>query len=217
MKRLCDRVKALLPYHADGEVSEADARAIREHLSGCAECRQAAAEWRALNRIVDEGLRLEEPVSADEVEAAIRAVHQAKPLWQAAPAPVRFWRSWSPVAGLAALALIIAIAGLNLPQLSLAGASAAIRDETAALALAPGELATQVPHDYQALRRSARFWPEQTVDALVSQWSRGAQLSQALTRRVGVVPLAACALLLLAANFAFARQVRSAHGRLQRG
>jgi anti-sigma factor RsiW len=217
MTQACDRVRALLPHHADGELSEADARAIREHLTGCAECREAAAEWMALNRIVDEGLRLAEPVPADEVDAVIRRLRQARPIWQAAPAPVRFWRSWAPVAGLAALALVIAAVGSSLPPPSLADAGAAIRDQTTALVLGPGEFAGGVPQDYQALRRSARSWPEEAAEALVGQWNRGTQLSQAVTRRVGVLPLAACALLLLAANFAFAREVRSVHGRLQGG
>lgn len=217
MTQACDRVRALLPHHADGELSEADARVIREHLAGCAECRKAAAEWTALNRIVDEGLRRAEPAPADEVDAAIRRLRQARPIWQAAPAPVRFWRSWAPIAGLAALALMIAAVGFSLPQPSLVDAGAAIRDQTTALVLGPGEFASGVPQDYQALRRSVRSWPQEAVEALVGQWSRGTQLSQTVTSRVGVLPLAACALLLLAANFAFAREARSLHGRLQRG
>jgi hypothetical protein len=216
MRQPCDRVRALLPHHADGEVSEAEARAIREHLAACAACRRAAAEWRALNRIVDEGLQAEASVSEAEVEAAIRRVRQARPMWQAAPAPVRFWRSWAPVAGLAALAVVLALVGMRSSGLSLPSA-AAVREETAAFVVAPGELATELPDDYKALRHSAGSWPEQAIEALGSQWTRGTQLSQAVTRRIGVLPLVACALLLLAANFVLAREVRGTRGTLQRG
>ena len=217
MRETCEIIRALLPYYADGEVSEGEAGMIREHVAGCAECRREAAEWAALGRIVSEGLRAEEPFGADELEAAVQRVHEARPLWRAAPTPVRFWRSWAPVAGLAALALVIAFAASDLLRFSFADAGVLLRDETAALVSVPGELATDVPRDYQALRRSARSWPQRTAEGLGAQWDRGMALSQAVTRRVGPVPLAACALLLLAANFALVREARSSHGRLQRG
>jgi hypothetical protein len=217
MQPTCDRVRALLPYYADGEVGEAEAAILREHIAECAECRREADRWTALNRIVDRGLRVEEPVPAGEVEEAVRRVREAKPVWQVAPTPVRFWRSWAPMAGLAVLAIAIALVGVNRPPLELADARAMVRDETAALVRAPAQLAAGVPRDYEALRRSARLWPQQTVASLAEQWERGAALSQAVTRRVGPAPLAACALLLLAANFAFAREVRGSHGRLQGG
>jgi len=215
MRETCERIRALLPHYADGEVSHGDAGMIREHVAACAECRREAAEWAALDRIVSRGLRAEDPVGAEELEAVVQRVRQVRPLWRAAPAPVRFWRSWAPAAGLAALALVIASVAGDLLKLNLADAGALLRDETAALVSVPGELATDVPRDYQALRRSARSWPQRTAAGLGTQWDRGMALSQAVTRRVGPVPLAACALLLLAANFALVREARSSHGRLQ--
>jgi hypothetical protein len=213
----CERVQALLPHYADGEVGAGEARLIREHIAACARCRREAAEWAALNRILGEGLRASEPVSADEIEAAVLRVREVRPIWRVAPTPVRLWRRWAPVAGLAAAAVLVALASANSPWLDLNDAGATIRDETAALALAPAELAADVPRDYRDLRRSIGSWPQQAVNDLAERWSRGAVLSQAVTRRVGTAPLAACAVLLLAANFAFARGVRSSHGRLQEG
>jgi anti-sigma factor RsiW len=217
MREPCDRVRALLPHYADGEVSEAETELVRAHLADCRACRREAAEWAALNRVVERELTARGAVPQSEVEAAIRKVREARPAWRVAPAPVRFWRSWTPAVALAAVAVLIAVIGAELPGLKLTEAGAMIRDEAAALAVGPRELAADVPRDYHALGRSVRSWPQQALDGLAEQWDRGTAVSQAIAGRVGTAPLAACALLLLAANFAFVRGVRSSHGRLQRG
>src|SRR5690349_24517763 len=43
-----DDYKEMIPAHALSSLDAADARALNEHLEGCAECRRDLAEWEAV-------------------------------------------------------------------------------------------------------------------------------------------------------------------------
>lgn len=46
----CDRARELLPRYVDGELNDAQATVLRQHLLGCPGCRKQAAEGRSLQR-----------------------------------------------------------------------------------------------------------------------------------------------------------------------
>ncbi len=49
-KKLCDKVRELLPRYREGELSKGELREVRSHLSTCEECRR---ELEALERLFD--------------------------------------------------------------------------------------------------------------------------------------------------------------------
>jgi ferric-dicitrate binding protein FerR (iron transport regulator) len=92
----CDDVQGALNARADGELGEADARALDAHLAGCAQCRSAAEGLQAidaeLRRAFVPGRKaaalLAERVAA-EVRARVGTVTAVAP--PAAPAPRLAW------------------------------------------------------------------------------------------------------------------------------
>ena len=194
MDRLgCDAIREMLLDHADGGLPTAEAGEVERHLSACASCRREADEWAALDRVLAQGLRADGPVSDAEIEAAVARVREAKPAWRLAPVPVRFWRSWAPTVALAAAV------GADVCEIY------------------PTDIAQIVPTDIDALRESVSALPESTVAGVTREWDQGATWSQTLGHRIGLLPLAAGAVLLLFINLAFAKSVRGSLRPLQGG
>jgi len=213
----CEHIRDLLPAYADDGLGADEAQAVRVHLRACAACRLEAARWAALDRLLTEGLTAPEPVSQAEVEAAVQRVHETRPAWQAAPVPVRFWRSWLPAAAVAAAAILLAVLGSYAPEADVARAKGALIDEAARLASDPRELAAVRPGELVAVGTEAREWPGRLALDAAYQWDAGLSLAQSLGRRVGLAPLAVCVVLLLAANLMIARRVRETPRSLQGG
>jgi len=213
----CEHIQDLLPAYVDEALSADDARAVRAHLADCAACRVEAERWARLDGLLDEHLSGAEPVPSADVESVIGRLHQERPVWRVAPAPVRFWRSWMPAATVAAAAVLLVLAGLYTPGVSLASAKDALLDEAASVAAESRELPYAAPEQAIALYEDARSLPKHAALGASRQWDAGLNLAQALTRRVGLAPLATCVLLLFAANVVVARGVRGRPRSLQGG
>ncbi len=213
----CEHIQGLLPAYVDEALAAEERRAVDAHLAGCRACRLEAQRWARLDGLLDTHLAAVEPVEETEVEALVARLHQKRPVWRMAPQPVRFWRRWAPSAAFAAMAALLALVGSYTPGLSLALAKDAVLDEAAAVAASSRELTQVAPEDAVALYADAATWPRDAAEGARRQWSGGLGLIQALTRRVGLAPLATCLLLLLAANLMVARGVRGAPRSLQGG
>lgn len=204
---LCETIRDLIPEYVDGEACAADADLVRAHLRACAGCRREAAEWRALGRLVDEGLAAVESVSEAEVEAAVARVSQERPLWQAAPAPLRFWRSWAPMAAMGTAAVLLVLLVNYTPGVASAGPM--LRDWAFSLiASYPTDLPDVAVSDVIALGETVRALPDSTAGRVAQEWTRGVTFTEVLATRIGVLPLAAVAFVLFLANVAFVRAVR---------
>ncbi|HJN16889.1 MAG TPA: zf-HC2 domain-containing protein [Armatimonadota bacterium] len=219
MDRLgCDAIREMLPDHADGGLPTAEAGEVERHLSACASCRREADEWAALDRVLAQGLRADGPVSDAEIEAAVARVREAKPAWRLAPVPVRFWRSWAPTVALAAAAAVLMAVFGVVPGDTWAEAKQIVTTHaTSIIHSYPTDIAQIVPTDIDALRESVSALPESTVAGVTREWDQGATWSQTLGHRIGLLPLAAGAVLLLFINLAFAKSVRGSLRPLQGG
>jgi len=206
----CDTIRDLLPAHVDGALHPGEAEAVDTHLAGCAACRRERERWVSLNRLLDQHLAAEEPVTSAEVEAVVQRVRAERPAWRVAPTPVRFWRAWLPAAALAAAALVLVLIGGYAPEVRLADAKGALLDQAAAMAQGSRTLPQSAPEEAVAFYADAVEWPGQAAAGAVRGWDSSQAFTQALVRRVGLAPLAACLLLLLAANLMVARGARLA-------
>jgi len=213
----CEHIEDLLPAYVDHALSADDARAVRAHLADCAACRVEAERWARLDGLLDEHLPVAQPVPSPDVEGLIQRLHRERPVWRVAPAPVRFWRTWMPAAGVAAAAVLLALAGLYAPGVNLDDAKEALLDEAMAVAADSRQLPQVAPEQAMALYEDARSLPKHAALGASRQWDASLSLAQALTRRVGFAPLATCVLLLFAANVMVARGVRGRPRSLQGG
>jgi anti-sigma factor RsiW len=210
----CTHIQELLPAHVEGAIAPEEAQAVRAHLAECPGCRAEAERWERLEGLLNVHLRSIEPVEEPAVEALLTRLRAERPVWRIAPEPVRFWRRWAPGAALAAAAVLLA--GYA-PRISVDGARDALLDEAAAVAATSRELPRVAPGEAAALYAEAATWPRTAADRARRQWSEGLGLAQAVTRRIGVAPLATCLLLLVAANLLVARGIRDAPRSLQGG
>ncbi len=213
----CERIQEMLPDFVDDGLTPADAAQIDRHLLGCDACRREADEWAALDRILDAGLGVTEPVSELDVEAAVARVREVKPAWRLAPAPMRFWRSWTPTAALAAAAIVLMAGFEFVPGETWAEAKQLVADQATSIINAyPTDIAEVVPTDINSIRDSVSALPEATVAGVTRGWDQGVTWSQLLSHRIGLLPLAAGAVLLLLVNLALVKSVRgslrSLHG-----
>jgi hypothetical protein len=79
----------LMPFYLTGQLSQAEAAALENHLHGCADCRQALEEWRLIKEVVSAGARAwsrELPPLAAQVRASL---HGAQPQAKSAPDGIR--------------------------------------------------------------------------------------------------------------------------------
>jgi predicted anti-sigma-YlaC factor YlaD len=204
MDRYCRETRERLPEFADGAIGEVDRLRLTAHLEACATCRQELRRWEALNHLLDAGLRTEEPVTPDGVEEAIARVHQARPVWRVAPAPLRFWRTWTPAATLALAAAILAAVGWRTPWNDLGLSRELLRQPAQAFAAGPADLA-DLAHEVTALGGTVRSLPAAAETEFREQWDEGTSRAQALVSWAGPVPIAVAVLMLLVMNVAFAR------------
>jgi len=216
-RRTCDEIRDLLPFCADGALSEGDEARVREHLEVCEECRLEAEGWSALGRVLARGLVGEEPASAATVEEALRRVHEVRPAWRVAPAPVRFWRAWTPAGALALTAAAMVLVGLHSPWVDLHQARAAVQAEAAAVVSETVGIGAIVPSDVSALPETVRSWPQDVRHEVTERWDDGAVLAQSVLSRTGPVPLVAGALLLFVVNVVLAKGAIGPRRRLQEG
>jgi len=206
----CDYIRDLVPAHVDGALDASEAEAVSAHLAGCVACRRERDQWVALNQLLDEHLAAAEPVSSAEIETVVQRVREQRPAWRVAPTPVRFWRAWLPAAALGTAALLLTLAGAYTPGLELADAKSVLLDQAVTMAEQSRTLPQSAPEEAVALYSDAKEWPKQATAGAVHGWDEGREFMQALARRVGPVPLAACLFLLLAANLIVARGARLA-------
>jgi anti-sigma factor RsiW len=114
----CAQVREALTAYLDGELEGERGSAVRGHLRGCQACRDAARDEAALR----DGLRALPPVDPPAslwagVQARLAQAEVAdaeKPGWRRALARIRAalawrWRPFTPPAGLAGLAVAVAI------------------------------------------------------------------------------------------------------------
>lgn len=217
IRESCEHIQDLLPAYLEEALGADERRAVGEHLAGCRACRLEAESWARLDGLLDEHLAAVEPVEEAEVEALVQRLREERPVWRIAPEPVRFWRSWAPAAAFAVAAVLLALVGSYTPGLDLAVAKQTVLDEAAAMAASSRELPRAAPEEAVALYADAATWPREAAEGARRQWGEGLGLVQALTRRVGLAPLATCVMLLLAANLMVARGVRGTPRSLQGG
>ena len=215
--RTCDEIRELLPFHVDGALGASDEARIRDHLGACRECRLETERWSALDRVLVKGLVGEEPAPAAVVEQALQRVRQVRPAWRVAPAPVRFWRTWTPVGALALTAVVMVLAGLYSPWVDLRQARAVVQAEAAAVASDTADIGAIVPGDVSGLPEAVRSWPGDVRHEVTERWDAGAALAQSALSRIGPVPLGAGALLLLVVNVVLAKGATGSRRRLQEG
>ena len=136
---ICNRIKPQLDDYLDGHLSEADARALNEHLGGCTDCRQTAERARALHAALQAY-----PVSGPSPGFYERALTKA----QEGSESGRERRSWSlgATGALAASVTVLLVAGLLLkspdltPSDAIPGVSMAMHEtRTVNLVFSSGE------------------------------------------------------------------------------
>ncbi len=206
MNRACGDIRDLLPLFVDGALGPADDRRLREHVAACADCRREAERWAALDRLVAQGLAGEAAASDGEIEAVLRRVHETRPVWQVAPAPMRFWRSWAPLGALGLAAVALTLLGLYSPWPHLTGAPAALRNDLAAVVTEATDLVAAVPNDVSGVPQAVRAWPHEIRHDALDGWDQAAALAQSALGWTGPAPFVICLLLVLAVNLAFARR-----------
>ncbi len=102
-----------LSAHADGELGADDLKAAQEHVAGCANCRAALEEERALKDAISRHASMKAPgAMRDRISAALD-MEAGVPVRAPTPRPSRFRaRIWIPVA--IAAALIIAFISVRM-------------------------------------------------------------------------------------------------------
>ena len=135
MKNLtCERVRDLLPEWLAGSLGGEGPAAVREHLSGCAVCRQEEALLRAVLAVrpeppaglearIQARVRAELPAGLEGEERRVLAFRR------------RGWRSWTPAWALSAAALVALSLGIGVVW----------NGETPAVTSEPLEVAAQEP------------------------------------------------------------------------
>lgn len=130
----CDEVKLMLAGLADGRLSERDARAVEEHLAGCANCRQELESLKSDAALLRQDPKPEVPVwLASRIMAGVRERREQARPQLASTAPVGQYglsRSWARAA-----AVVLAVAGIWLGTLlgrGIAGSQPSLGERLAA-------------------------------------------------------------------------------------
>lgn len=114
---------------AYGELPAAEARAVEAHVAGCARCSGALADIRGVRQTMSQL----QPVPAPDagLESLLAYANQTARRIQAGPAPrASSWRKWlAPVAGLAALSVLVVVARDVQPHLDQLAPSAALQQQ----------------------------------------------------------------------------------------
>ena len=144
---MCDEYRDLLPLLGSGELSEAEERRVRAHLSTCAACREAAARLAQVAALI--GQPPGDGWSANVIPAvrarlATRAARHPATLGLRPAAPgVPFisprtgrpgWATWATIGALGAallVALLVGLAGLMQPPPQLGATEAGTQTATA--------------------------------------------------------------------------------------
>ena len=105
----CDEAKLLLVGLADRCLSEREARAVEEHVAGCANCRQELELLKEDAALLRQDAKPEVPAwLATRITAGVRERHaQARP-WLAAAAPVGQYGLNRALVRVAAVVLVVA-------------------------------------------------------------------------------------------------------------
>jgi anti-sigma-K factor RskA len=114
-----DRHRDELAAYLLGALEPGEAAALERHLGGCEKCRTELEWLRPAVQLLPESVERVEPPHElraslmEQVRAEANAARTAKPPRAGALASSRGWRSWGlrPLAGLAALALVVAAVG----------------------------------------------------------------------------------------------------------
>jgi anti-sigma factor RsiW len=146
----CDDVSLRLPDLLAGELAEADARAIAEHVKTCARCARERADLEALERLFE---RDATPASIDVAEARLtlrRALARegggatATAQWRASPTRLRVLRIWREVRVAAGFALLLALFVPLFPRLQREFAPTAANDVAVSIENRAQELVASV-------------------------------------------------------------------------
>lgn len=100
----CQQLNERLIEFLDGRLESSTKAQVETHLAACAGCRQRAAEFRALSRVLEEW-QPTEPSPAFDVALAERIESAAASSW-------RWWPAWMRPAYVAVLALLFVAAGI---------------------------------------------------------------------------------------------------------
>ncbi|MGQ9730909.1 MAG: anti-sigma factor family protein [Candidatus Zipacnadales bacterium] len=207
----CQRFEHLLPLYVDEALTEGETSAVRAHLRECPVCHAEVERWRALNRVLTKGLRVCESVSEAETKAAIMKVHMVKPIWRIVPSPVRFWRSWMPVATVLVGAALLTTLILQVPAVIWDHTQTLFREEAATYGAEARDLPEIMPTEFVNLTKTVRTLPHTVLEEITEQWERSGAFSRSITARTGRGLLLGCALVLFAANVLLAGKMRVAH------
>lgn len=100
----CQQLNERLIEFLVGRLESSTKGKVETHLAACAACRQRAAEFRALSRVLEEW-QPTEPSPAFDVALAERIESAAASSW-------RWWPAWMRPAYVAVLALLLVAAGI---------------------------------------------------------------------------------------------------------
>lgn len=115
----CDKFKDLLPFYAEGDISDDDRLKVDDHLKGCASCREALSFFENLETAL---------VSRSEIRPSARRTATAVTERLGLKPRRRFAVSWTGVPALAGFALalvgvILLFVRIPVPDLSAFGSS----------------------------------------------------------------------------------------------
>ncbi|MEM5311479.1 zf-HC2 domain-containing protein [Paraburkholderia sp. JHI869] len=91
----CNEARPLVDASVDRELSAADEWRVREHLSGCEQCRRVADDAQAISQMIRSAPYHRAPAGlAARIVAALPATDAAPARATPSPAPARGWRAW---------------------------------------------------------------------------------------------------------------------------
>lgn len=101
-----DDYKEMIPAHALSALDAADARALNEHLAGCAECRRDLAEWEATAASLALSAKPMEP-SPEVRERILNKIRSEKSPSKVIPFPSPRRRMWELIAAVVVFAALL--------------------------------------------------------------------------------------------------------------
>ncbi len=109
----CDHFRGLLAMEVVGQITDDDAVALSAHLDGCPECRQEAADLRALAAILPAAqlahLQNEETAPGIELERAVLVGLESEVRRSTRRRQIRYVAAGAVAAGVVAIALVLTV------------------------------------------------------------------------------------------------------------